>query len=161
MMPVLEVTPGQRLDKALADAASRPGFEPISIFFRAVADRRIGLTIVFDHRFAWTPRSIKSKLPVIVLISDDSGDSRDPAEWRAAVSAIAWARSAIVHGTGGQVSHYKEAVLAAELSGRCLFVETNSTHAPAWAAAIQPREVPCLLIRPPNGSVHPVGASGP
>jgi hypothetical protein len=161
MMPVLDVIPGRQLDNALAEVAGRDGFEPVSVFFRAVAERRIGLTIVFDHRFTWTPRLIKSKLPRIVVISDDFGESRDPAEWRCAVSAIAWSRTAVVHGTGAQVEHYKTALLAAELLGRCLFIETDSDHAPAWAAAIQPREVPCLLLRPPNGGVHPANAEVP
>jgi hypothetical protein len=84
-----------------------------------VADRRVGLTIVFDHRFAWTPRLIKSNLPRIVVLSDDLGQSRDPAEWRCAISAVAWSKTAIVHGTGAQVQHYRTALLAAELSGRC------------------------------------------
>jgi hypothetical protein len=157
-MMVLEVSPGPSLDKALTETAGRDGFAPISVFFQAVAERRIGLTIVFSHRFPWTPRSIKTPLPMIVLLSDDFGQSRDPAEWRCAISAIAWARSAIVHGTGADVAHYREAVLAAELSGRCLFIETSSVRAPAWAAAIPPREVPCLLIRPPNGGPHPAPA---
>jgi hypothetical protein len=152
---VLDITPGPSLNKTLAEMAGRDEFEPIGIFFRAVADRRIGLTIVFSHRFAWTPRSIKTNLPRIVVISDDFGESRDPAEWRCAISAIAWSRTTVVHGTGAQVEHYQTALLAAELTGRSLFIETDSAHAPAWAAAIQPRENPCLLLRPPNGGVHP------
>jgi hypothetical protein len=158
MMAFLDVRPGPSLNKTLAEMADRDGYEPVSVFFRAVADRRIGLTIVFNHRFAWSPRLIKSKLPLIVLISDDFGDSRDPSEWRCAISAIAWSRTALVHGTGAQVEHYQTALLAAELTGRCLFIETDSAHAPAWAAAIQPREIPCLLLRPPNGAVHPAQA---
>lgn len=154
MRPVLDFAPGPGLDKALAGS----GDAPISVFFRAVADRRIGLTSVIDHRFAWTPRLIKSNLPLIVLISDDFGQSRDPAEWRCAISAIAWSRAAVVHGTGAQVEHCRTTLFAAELTGRCLFIETDSAHAPAWAAAIQPREIPCLLLRPPNGGVHPAAA---
>jgi hypothetical protein len=158
MMSFLDVTPGPSLNKTLAKVAASDGYEPVSVLFRAVADRRIGLTIVFDRRFAWSPRLIKTKLPLIVLISDDFGESRDPAEWRCAISAIAWSRTALVHGTGAQVEHYQTALLAAELTGRCLFIETDSDHAPAWGAAIQPRQVPCLLIRPSNGGVHPADA---
>jgi hypothetical protein len=91
---VLDVTPGPSLDNTLAKVAGRDGFEPVSIFFRAVAERRIALTIVFDHRASWTPRLIKSNLPLIVVISDGFGESRDPSEWRCAISAIAWSRTA-------------------------------------------------------------------
>jgi hypothetical protein len=140
-------------------SSSRLGDAPIGIFFRAVADRRIGLTSVTDHRFAWTPRLVKSNLPLIVLISYDFGESRDPAEWRCATSAIAWSRTSVVHATGAQVEHYPTALIAAEITGRSLFIETDSDHAPAWGAAIQPREVLCLLLRPPNGGVHPAAAN--
>jgi hypothetical protein len=126
-----------------------------------VADRRVGLTIISDHRAVWTPRSIISNIPRIVLISDDLGESRDPAQWRCAISAIAWARIALVHGSGSEVSQYRTAVLSAEITGRCLFIETDSINAPAWAAAIQPREIPCLTIIPRNGGVHPVEAGAP
>jgi hypothetical protein len=83
MMAFLDVRPGPNLNKTLAEMADRDGYEPVSIFFRAVADRRIGLTIVFSHRFAWTPRSIKTNLPRIVVISDDS--RREPRPERMAM----------------------------------------------------------------------------
>jgi hypothetical protein len=158
MRPVLDITPGQSLDNAVAWMASRPAFAPISVFFRAVAVRRIGLTIIFDHRAAWTPRAITSEIPRIVLILDDYGQSRDPAEWRCGISAIAWARTAVIHGAGGLVEHYRTAVLSAAVTGRCLFVETDSACAPAWAAAIEPRQIPCLVIVPPSGGLHPAEA---
>jgi hypothetical protein len=136
------------------------GYEPISVLLQAVAERRIGLTILLDHRAVRTPRDITSKIPRVVLISDDTESSRGPDEWRCSISSIAWSRTAIVHGTGALVSHYQTAVISAEATGRLLFVETNSFHAPAWAAAIAPRQAPCLVIVPPAGGVHPaeVGA---
>jgi hypothetical protein len=117
---VLDITPGRSLDSTLAEMAGRDGFEPIGIFFRAVAERRVALTIVFDHRFAWTPRLIKSKLPLIVVISDDFGESRDPSEWRCAISAIAWSRTAIAHGTGAQVEHYQPFLQPSSRGAACL-----------------------------------------
>jgi hypothetical protein len=152
----LDVTPGQRLDDAVAWATCRPGYESLGVLFRAVAEQRIGLTLIFDHRAAWTPRSIASKIPRVVLISDDREQSRGPEEWRCAISAITWARTAVVHGAGAEIEHYSTAVLSAEITGRCLFVETTSVHAPAWAAAIEPRGVPFLVIVPGDGGVHPV-----
>jgi hypothetical protein len=156
MIQLVDVEPGRRLDHALAWTYSRPGYAPTCVLFQAVQARRIGLTIIYSRRFAWTPRMLPSAGPRVVLLADDLGDSRDPDEWRSAVSAIAWARAAVIHGTGGRVEHYAEAVRAAETLGRCLMIETNSARAPAWAAAIHPREIPGLLIIPPRGGVHPV-----
>jgi hypothetical protein len=159
-MKFVNVEPGRRLDQALAWTYSRPGYAPTCVLFRAVQARRIGLTIVFSRRFAWTPRLLPSDGPRVLLLADDLGDSRDPDEWRCAISAIAWARAAIVHGTGGKVEHYRETVRAAETLGRCLMVETDSARAPAWAAAIHPREIPGLVFIPPPGGVHPALVRG-
>ncbi|HUB48343.1 MAG TPA: hypothetical protein VMB73_25485 [Acetobacteraceae bacterium] len=162
-MPIIDIAdflPGPRLDQAIAWASSRPDGAGFNELLRAVAEKRIALTAVMNRRSNWTPRSLKSRLPTIVLIGDDHDDPRDPAEWRCSTSLIAWARCAVVHGTGAQAEHYREAIRGAELLGRCLFIETDSAHAPAWAAAIMPRGIPCLSIIPPNGGVHPaVGAA--
>jgi hypothetical protein len=156
MMKCLNVEPGTRLDQAIAEVYARPGFETSAVLFHAVQARRIGLTIIFARRFPWTPRMLPATGPRIVLIADDSGDSRDPDEWRCAISATAWAKSAIIHGTGAKPEHYHEAVTAAEVTKRCLLVETNSARAAAWVAAIEPREIPGLVFVPPRGGVHPV-----
>jgi hypothetical protein len=146
LIRVIDFLPGPRLEEALARTSSRQDGAGIS------------LTAVMHRREPWSPRSLKSSLPTVVIIGDDRGDSCDPDEWRCSISAIAWARAAIVHGTGAQAWHYAEAVRAAEMKGRCLFVETDSAHAPAWTAAIRPRGIPGLTFTPPNGEVHPVGA---
>jgi hypothetical protein len=160
MMKCVSIKPGRRLDQALAWAYSKRGFEPTGVLFHAVQARRIGLTVIFSRRFPWTPRLLPSAKPRVVLIADDAGDSRDPDEWRCAISAIAWARVAIVHGTGGKVQHYRKAVRAAELTNRCLMVETDSSGAPAWVATIHDREIPGLVCIPPLGGVHPTPALG-
>jgi hypothetical protein len=157
MIPVATITRGPQLTSALRWSENRPGYAAFGELLLAVDAGRIALTVLMNRRVSWTPRSLKSSLPTIVLVGDDHGDSRDPDEWRCSMSVIAWARSAIVHGTGAQVWHYKEAIRAAELTGRCLFIETDSRHAPAWAAAIMPRRIPCLSVIPPAGGVHPVG----
>jgi hypothetical protein len=158
MMIHTEIEPGRSLDQALAWAYSQPGCEPVSVLFKAVQAHRIGLTIIFSRRFPWTPRLLSSNGPRVVLIADDAGNSRDPDEWRCAISAIAWARAALVHGTGGKVEHYREAVAAAEVKGRCLLVETDSAHVASWMAAIQPRKIPALMFIPHPGGSHPVAA---
>jgi hypothetical protein len=98
------------------------------------------------------------ELATVAMIGDDADDSRDPAEWRRSLSAIAWSRAVIVHGTGAETWYYGEATRAAEVTGRCLFVETDSNHAPAWIEAAIPRQVPLLTIIRPEGRVHPAGA---
>jgi hypothetical protein len=103
-MTAINFLPGARLDNAIARATMRPDGVGFLELLRAVAARRIALTAIIDRRTVWTPRALKSSLPV-VLIGDDAGDSRDPNEWRCAISAIAWARCAIVHGTGAQAWH--------------------------------------------------------
>jgi hypothetical protein len=109
-----------------------------------------------NRRTVQTLDSVRSELLAVAVIGNDDGDSRDAAERRRALSAIAWSRGIIVHGTGAQPGHYAEAIRAAEHTGRCLFVETDSDHVSAWLA-ILPRRVPVLSIVPPPGSgPHPV-----
>jgi hypothetical protein len=158
MISVADITRGPRLTSALEWASSRPDGAAFGEMLHAVDAGRIALTVIINRRAVWTPRALKSSLPTIVLIGDDHGDSRDPDEWRCSMSVIAWSRCAIVHGTGATAAHYAEAVRAAEVTGRCLFIETDSAHASAWAAAIMPRGIPCLSIIPPGGGVHPVAA---
>ena len=127
---------------------------------QAVRAERIALTIVTGHRTVWTARSLPSKLPTIVLISDDNDavESRPPDEWRCAISAIAWARRAMIHGTAKMGAEYIDAVTFAESVGRFLLIETESRHVAAWFAAIEPRRVPTLVIMPRPPGVHPISA---
>jgi hypothetical protein len=153
---IVNFTPGPTLDSAIAWTARNAAGVGFREHLCAVAAGRIALTAVMHRRVAWTPRSLKSSLPTIVLIGDDHGDSRNPDEWRCSMSAIAWARAAIVHGTGAQAWHYQEAIRGAELTGRCLFIETDSDHVASWVAALAPRQIPVLSIIPPGGATHPV-----
>jgi len=153
--------PGRRLNEAIARTADRPDGAGFNEFLHAVADRQVSVTAIMHPRARWTPRDLRSPLPTIVLIGDDAGDSRDPAEWRCAMSAIAWAHCAIIHGTGAQATHYREAIRGAQRLGRCLFVETDSDHVPAWIAAILPRGIPTLRFIPPPGRVHPAMEAAP
>lgn len=160
-MPILDTidfTRGPRLTQAIAWASSRPDGAGFAELLRAVDAGRIALTAILNRRANWTPRMLQSRLPTVVLVGDDHGDSRDPAEWRCSMSIIAWARACVVHGSGAEAWQYASAVVMAELTGRCLFVETDSAHAPAWAAAIKPRRIPGLAIIPPGGGVHPIPA---
>jgi hypothetical protein len=157
-MTIHNILPGSPLAQAIIRTAVSKDGGHLNQFLYPVAAEQIALTIILGHRDVWTPRSLKSSLPTIVMISDDDGDSRNPDEWRCAISAIAWARSAIVHGCGAEPWHYREAVKAALQTGRCLFVETDSDHVAAWAAAIAPRGIPSLSIIPRAGLKHPIPA---
>lgn len=156
---VLDFTRNPNLGTAIAWASEQPGGRGITELLRATAAGRIALTAIISPKARWSPHDLKSKLPTIVVIGDDAGDSRDPAAWRCSMSAIAWARSAIVHGCGGELWHYRHAIKAAEATGRCLFVETDSDHAGACASAIEPRGIPGLTIIPRPGQRHPIDGS--
>src|ERR1700744_2540287 len=135
----LDITPGQRLEEAIAWAADRPDHGPINVPRCAVAERRIGLTTIFDHRATWTPRAIASNIPRIVLISDDCGESRDPSEWRCAISVMAWSKTSVVHDTGAQGGNSRTALFAAEITGRSFSSRPTVCGLQHGASAIQPR----------------------
>jgi hypothetical protein len=145
------------LDHCIRFAASRSDSCGFYELLTATKAGRIGFTAILNRRAVWTPRSLRSSLPTIVLISDDAGDSRDPDQWRCSMSVIAWARCAIIHGCGAEAWHYQAAISAAEDMSRVLFVETDSAHAAAWGAAIAPREIPVLSVLVAPGKVHPIG----
>jgi hypothetical protein len=153
--PIIEFAPGPRLDAGLARVGDMPGARGFAELLRAVQAGRIGLSAILNRKANWTARMIKSRLPMVVLIGDDHGNSSAPDRWRCSISAIAWARFAVVHGTGGEASHYARGIEAAEWTGRCLFVETGSDQVAAWVSAIAPRGIPGLMIIPPAGQVHP------
>jgi hypothetical protein len=147
------------IDRCIKHATANPAGVAFRELLLGVRDRRVSVTSILNHRTAWTPRSLLGKFPTIVIIGDDAGASHDPNEWRCSMATIAWARAAIVHGTGAQAWHYKQAIAVAEAYGRCLFVETDSAHASAWVDAIRPRGIPGLMIVPPPGGVpHPLPA---
>lgn len=153
---IVDFTSCPNLGDAIRWAGHRPGGEGFAELLRATAAGRIAFTAVLHRKAKWSPHDLRTKLPTVVLIGDDHGDSRDPSAWRCSISAISWARAAIVHGTGAMAWHYAEAVRAAELTGRCLFVETDSDHVAAWLSAISPRQIPGLSLIPPAGQRHPV-----
>jgi hypothetical protein len=139
-------------------AVSQPKTSGLPFLLRAVQAGRIALTVVTGHRTVWTPRSLRSALPTVVLISDDDDavPGCDPDEWRCAMSAIAWARGALVHGAAVEARHYESAVDFAEVVGRFLLVETDSFRTAAWLQAIAPRQIPRLAVIPRPGQIHPV-----
>ena len=123
--------------------------------FEAVASRRVNLLWLGDPAGAWpTAQMDRLKMPTVVLIADDDGQSRPPGEWACARRARWWARAAIVHAAGGEPEHYRAAVAGALATGRLLLVETDSAHGEAWHAFLAPH-VGGLFIRTRDGLPHP------
>lgn len=156
---VLDFSRNPNLSASIAWASTQPGGEGFTELLRATAAGRIALIAIMHRKAKWSPHDLKSKLPTIVLIGDDAGDSHDPDAWRCSMAAISWSRSAIVHGCGAERWHYQHAIKAAEVTGRCLFIETDSDHVAAWRAAIEPRGIPGLAVIPRPGQRHPIESS--
>jgi hypothetical protein len=155
-LTVVDFTKCPNLGDAIRWAAGRPEGAGFTELLRATAAGRIALTAILHRKAKWSPHDLNTKLPTVVLIGDDHGHSRDPAAWRCSMAAVAWARSAIIHGCGAERFHYQQAITAAEVTGRCLFVETDSDHVAAWVSVIAPRGIPGLSIIPRAGKKHPI-----
>lgn len=104
----------------------------------------------------------RSPLPLLCWIGDDDEEaSTGPDGWLSTPVVTRWAKSAIVHASGGESAHYAEAVRATLVTKRHLLVETSTAHASAWlrllvgkpALAILPRTGPHPVV-PPRGPVH-------
>jgi hypothetical protein len=89
----------------------------------------------------------------IALIGDDDGTDRGPAGWPIAGRAVAWARWFVVHATGAEIVHYEAAIVAAQRTGRVLFVECGSATLEAWSSLVHEasRRPAGVVIRTPDG----------
>jgi hypothetical protein len=131
--------------------------------FRAAADGDLVLLRVDDPGAAWPAKLIarNRRRPTCFMIGADPGTEYPapppPSEWVCARRLRYWCQSggAIIHGAGGELDHYREAVRATLLLRRLLFVETTSHRVNEWVAFLGCRKT--LAIRPSNGS-HPVAA---
>jgi hypothetical protein len=127
--------------------------------WRAAADGLVGIVCIADPARPWPGGTVKRLThPIVAIVGGDVGDgARDPLpeDWLCARRLREWCATAIVHGAGGEPEHYREAVRAAELTGRCAFIETTSDRARAWADYLRPKRT--LVIVPRQG-VHPIPA---
>ena len=94
-------------------------------------------------------------LPMLAWIGDDDEQSCGPDGWRCALAAAQWARSALIHASGGEAQHYLAAVAGTLATGRLLLIETSSLHAPAWVRLLPGK--PTLVVLP-RGGVHPIAS---
>ncbi len=139
---------------AAVERVRRAGIYHHVPLLEAVRDGRIALVWLSGRDTPLSMRKLKcAPRPVIVLIGDDDDFPTGPAAWISAPKAIRWARRVVLHGAGGESWHYQAAVDTAEVVGRVLIIETNSTHLPAWGAALGNK--PRLTVVPRNG-MHPL-----
>ena len=98
-----------------------------------------------------------AKKPTLAILGDDVDEPAGPAGMPCVERLLRWARTVIVHGSGGQIADYIAAVAAAERYGRVLLVECRSEAIEAWheAACRWAPKANGLIIRPPAGAQHP------
>lgn len=102
------------------------------------------------------------RLPAIVLVGDDDYGTTGPAGWSCTDAVLGWARWALVHGSGGTVAEYEQAIAAARIHRRVAIIETASRAVDGWCLACGDAGVPDGLIRVPfAGGVHPVDHQPP
>jgi len=127
---------------------------------RAVMQKRIALVELRRETPAPIRDMERMNRPVVVLLGDDDGMVTGPAGWASVGRLQYWPRAVMIHAAGGTAEHYQDAVAAAEVTGRCLIVETTSGKAESWAAWIKkaPQRPHVLMVLPRNG-LHPVAPS--
>jgi hypothetical protein len=141
----------------LAEAQGALGFAHLG---RALSAGRIAFqplpTDISASRFKAFARLTRNR-PSVVLIGDDAGFEEGPDGWRLAGRAIAWAKAVMIHAAGAEVVHYESAIVAAQITGRCLVIECGTATLPAWVALVRaaPHKPPSLIVRP-RGGVHPL-----
>jgi hypothetical protein len=157
-MQDIQITKRDNLER-LCDVAGRLGLAQLPLF-RAAADGLLVLLRVEDPTVAWPTRLVErnQNRPVCFMVCGDPGaDQPDPTprEWMCAKRLKHWCQTggAIVHGAGGEWSHYRGAVLATILTRRLAFIETTSRRAGEWASFLRCPQT--LIIRPTDGP-HPV-----
>jgi hypothetical protein len=160
--PRLDATTGglTLLTGTAVDAAAKEleGW-PIGVAARAAADARIALGLITRAASPFPGGLVKSaerrRTPVLLIIGDDpiDGVSLGPDGWLCARRLSGWARFALIHGAGGEASHYKTAVLEAELHRAAALIECSSETLPLWRDFLR---APHKLLIPPRAGVHPI-----
>ncbi|MDA8250611.1 MAG: hypothetical protein M0Z28_15755 [Rhodospirillales bacterium] len=121
--------------------------------YAAAADGLIQLVEVTPG--AGLPKTLdRAARPLVILVGDDGEMPAGPDGWRCTPRLRRMARSAVIHATGGEPLHYRNAVNAAVSGAAPLaLIETIPEHAEAWRAVFGQR--PQILILPPRGDHHP------
>jgi hypothetical protein len=146
------------IDKVIAFAATAGGRHYIPLF-RAIRDRRIAMMQVLRGT-TLSMRELKTftRRPLVLILGDDDHMATGPSCFPCVGTAKRWARSVLLHGTGGEPEHYEGAVQLAEQFGNCLLIETSSAQIDPWLEALKdaPKLKRGVVIWPPSGETHPV-----
>ena len=130
---------------------------PALALYRAALAREIDLVSLIDPEQPWPAIPIAlARRPIVALVSDDphGRPAWGPYLWRSAPSMRAWATGAIIHADCGRFQKpYYAAVDGAKATGRALLIETSSGLAERWAEFL---DMPCVIVTPTDGGVHPV-----
>lgn len=150
--PILDVNTPEGIRGLMGPAATAaPHYLPL---LDAAARGTITLVVISDRSRRLPQRRLdRYRLPTILLLGDDDHQDTGPAGWRCARDAAAWGAAGIVHGAAGRASDYADAVAAAVVMRRLLFVETASRHVQAWGALMPGKPVLHLV---PEVGAHPV-----
>ena len=156
--PIIITARREDLERACAFLASSQA--PQLPLFRAMADLRVNVVFITNPASPWPGGTIKrSTRPIVALVGGDrdiGGPDPQPRDWLCARRLRDWCGCAIVHGAGGEPEHYREAVYAAEFTGRCALIETTSARAADWAEYLRPKHT---LVIVSTGGAHPIPAT--
>ena len=126
---------------------------------RGVRDDEIALAVLGTGQSPPVTEMERTGRPSLIVLTDDDDTTRlGPDGWPRATRALRWARSVMIHGSGGKPEHYELAVQGTKGGGRLLLIETSSAHVLPWLRAVTRFLPPArvLVIAPPGGEVHPV-----
>lgn len=108
--------------------------------------------------------------PTVIIVGGDPPDGSPappPHAFAQKATLVSWARSVIVHATGGERDHYEAVVAEAKWHRKVLLIETTSAQEAAWMGlataevrrrAAEGRTPPRVFLRSATllGGVHPV-----
>jgi len=159
---VLDRPPPARVSAAIARLAAAGHKHPIPLF-RALLAEEIALALLdpVDRLPLSFLDPLRFRKPLVIVLGGDFGaDGRadcGPEGWPQSRRLLRWARWAPIHGTGGQVWHYGEAVEAARICHRVLLAECGTATLPAWEAmrAQVAPSLPGVTLRCRPGDFHP------
>jgi hypothetical protein len=144
----------------LIAAQERAGFGFRNPLYRAILAGEIGGVWDIMPRARIPREAFWQQCPSVIVLSDDAGISKGPADFPDAARPFQWAASVMLHAAGGVVAHYRAAASAARIMRRVLIIETRTAHEIHWEAmALQETErrtktgapaLPVLIVRVPD-----------
>jgi hypothetical protein len=98
--------------------------------------------------------------PLVVVLGGDGIEAGGPGHFEQAARLIRWARFILLHGSGGDPTHYEIAVEAARHVRRVVIVETTADYLKDWVdfRFVHARTTPTLVVEARDG-LHPVNTA--